>query len=579
MAYSFYSYRVEILQRPFVRSDGFTTKQTAKIDLFNSKGVLITTLSLGVPQMADVYESIGKMDPVNLDYCYIQGFSTLACKRYLQIDKAQPLPIAQFTACNSFFDSSVSVDLSLSLSENEFVIDESYVVTELLDFHLSRFLGTFRLTNCFIKAAKSNFTQARFEGDQVSFKNTILDEGVKDFQDTSFGSGEAIFTNVDFGDGDVSFINAVFNNSDVDFRVCRFGKGKVDFHYARFGGGRVSFERVDFGSGRVDFRAAEFHAGRTSFNRASFLEGELNFEGAETPKGKLTFKRAAFGNITLIFDLYQGAKSEIIFERSLFNQNISFYEAQLGKLIFSDCQFNSTVNLHVKQSDEISLAGCTMRDIVEFYTHGDPPRISSLNLAGARLLGQIYIDWDANGVRNLIYSQGCTTVAEKAEQFRILKENFNALGKYDEEDAAYVEFKRCHMKALLLNSCKQGRVGHLINRITYGAKKLLFDYMGLFATSPQRVILSILVVYVLYSLLYIAIMELGWGHIIATSASGDQLGVVDRGFYFSVVTFFTIGYGDFAPSGIARFVAGTEGFMGVFLMAYFTVAFVRKILR
>ncbi len=579
MAYSFDSYRVDILQRPFVRSDGFTTKQTAKIELFNSKGVLITTLSLGIPEMADVYERFGKMEPVNLDYCYIQGFSTIACKRYLQIDKAQPLPVAQFTACNSFFDSPISIDLSLSISEKEFVIDESYVVTELFDFHLSNLLGSFRLTNCYIKAARSNFTQVRFEGEQISFKNTIFDVGVKDFQDTSFGSGEAIFTNVDFGDGDVSFINAEFNNSDVDFRVCRFGTGKVDFHYARFGGGGVSFERVDFGSGRVDFRAAEFRAGRTSFNRASFHEGELNFEGAETPKGKLTFKRAAFGNVTIIFDLYQGAKSEIVFERSLFSQNISFSEAQIGKLIFSDCQFNSTVNLHVKQSDEISLTGCTIRDIVEFYTHGDPPRISSLNLAGVRLLGQIYIDWVANGVRSLIYSQGCTTVAEKAEQFRILKENFNALGKYDEEDAAYVEFKRCHMRALLLSSNMQGKLRHFINRIIYWAKKLLFDYMGLFATSPQRVIFSILVVYVIYSLIYIAIMGLGWGHIIATSASGDQLGIVARGFYFSVVTFFTIGYGDFAPSGIARFVAGTEGFMGVFLMAYFTVAFVRKILR
>lgn len=579
MAYSFDSYRVEILQRPYVRSDGFTTKQTAKIELFNSKGVLITTLNLGIPEMADVYERIGKMEPVNLDYCYIHGFSTTACKRYLQIDKAQPLPIVQFTACNSFFYSSVSIDLSLLLCENEFVIDESYVVTELFDFHLSRFLGSSRLTNCYIKATKCNFTQSRFEGNMVSFKNTIFDDGVKDFQDASFGSGEAIFTNIDFGDGDVSFINAEFNNSDVDFRVCRFGKGKIDFHYARFGGGGVSFERVDFGTGRVDFRAVEFHAGRTSFNRASFHGGELNFEGAETPKGKLTFKRTAFGSVALIFDLYQGAKSEIIFERSLFIQNISFSDAQLGKLFFFDCQFNSTVNLHVKQCDEISLAGCTIRDIVEFYTHGDPPRISSLNLAGVRLLGQIYIDWDTNGVRNLIYSQGCTTIAEKAEQFRILKENFNSLGKYDEEDAAYVEFKRCHMKALLLNSNKQGRVEQFISRVIYWAKKLLFDYMGLYATSPQRVIISILFVYVMYSLLYIGIMGLNWGQIIATSASGVQLGLVARSFYFSVVTFFTIGYGDFAPSGIARVIAGTEGFMGVFLMAYFTVAFVRKILR
>ena len=49
--------------------------------------------------------------------------------------------------------------------------------------------------------------------------------------------------------------------------------------------------------------------------------------------------------------------------------------------------------------------------------------------------------------------------------------------------------------------------------------------------------------------------------------------------YFSVVTLATIGYGDFAPDGFARIIAGTEGFMGVFMMSYFTVAFVRKILR
>lgn len=579
MAYSFDSYKVDIIQRPFVRSDGFTTKQTAKIDLFNSKGVLIASLSLGVPDLAEIYEAIGRMEQVNLDFCYVQGFSTLACKRYLQVDKTQPIPMSLFTARNAFFESQVSIDFSTLHVSGDFVIDDSYITSELCDFHLSHFLGSYRLTNCFIKAPKTNFTQVKFEGETVSLKNTIFDDGVKDFQDTFYGNGEAIFTNVDFGNGDVSFINAEFFSSDVDFRVSRFGIGKVDFHYARFGGGGVSFERVDFGNGRIDFRAAEFHAGRTSFNRASFHEGELNFEGAETQKGKLSFKRVSFGTVKPIFDLYQGLNSEIIFERSSFNETISFSESQVGKLVFTDCHFNATVNLHVKECNEINLSGCTIRDIVEFYTHGNPPVIKSLNLAGVRLLGQIYIDWNANRVSALIYSQDYTTVAEKAEQFRILKENFNALGKYDEEDAAYVEFKRCDMKASLINSRQEGKVGYMANRLLYLAKKLLFDHMGLYATSPQRVIASILVVYVAYSLLYIAIMALGWGYISATSATGEMLSIIARGFYFSVVTFFTIGYGDFAPLGIARFIAGTEGFMGVFMMSYFTVAFVRKILR
>ena len=49
--------------------------------------------------------------------------------------------------------------------------------------------------------------------------------------------------------------------------------------------------------------------------------------------------------------------------------------------------------------------------------------------------------------------------------------------------------------------------------------------------------------------------------------------------YYSGITFFTIGYGDYFAWGILKPIAVFEGFSGVFLMSYFTVAFVRKILR
>jgi hypothetical protein len=50
-------------------------------------------------------------------------------------------------------------------------------------------------------------------------------------------------------------------------------------------------------------------------------------------------------------------------------------------------------------------------------------------------------------------------------------------------------------------------------------------------------------------------------------------------FYYSAITFFTIGYGDYFADGYLKPIAAFEGFSGVFLMSYFTVAFVRKILR
>jgi hypothetical protein len=50
-------------------------------------------------------------------------------------------------------------------------------------------------------------------------------------------------------------------------------------------------------------------------------------------------------------------------------------------------------------------------------------------------------------------------------------------------------------------------------------------------------------------------------------------------FWCVFITMGTIGYGDYFPHGSLKFVAALEGFSGVFLMSYFTVAFVRKILR
>lgn len=53
-----------------------------------------------------------------------------------------------------------------------------------------------------------------------------------------------------------------------------------------------------------------------------------------------------------------------------------------------------------------------------------------------------------------------------------------------------------------------------------------------------------------------------------------------QGIYQSIQTFLTIGYGQVNPGNFtAVLVSGLEGFIGVFLMAYFTVSVVRKLLR
>jgi hypothetical protein len=49
--------------------------------------------------------------------------------------------------------------------------------------------------------------------------------------------------------------------------------------------------------------------------------------------------------------------------------------------------------------------------------------------------------------------------------------------------------------------------------------------------------------------------------------------------YYSVVTFTTLGYGDFTPVGVSRAIAAFEAFTGSFTLALFVVVFVKKMTR
>ncbi len=49
--------------------------------------------------------------------------------------------------------------------------------------------------------------------------------------------------------------------------------------------------------------------------------------------------------------------------------------------------------------------------------------------------------------------------------------------------------------------------------------------------------------------------------------------------YYSVVTFTTLGYGDFTPIGVSRTIAAIEAFTGSFTIALFVVVFVKKMTR
>ena len=88
----------------------------------------------------------------------------------------------------------------------------------------------------------------------------------------------------------------------------------------------------------------------------------------------------------------------------------------------------------------MDISNSLVRDIMDFKPIDYPVNIEQLNVKGMRNLGRLIIDWRKNKVFELISNQEDTHLSEKAEQFRMMKEEFNTSGEYDDEDKAYVEF-------------------------------------------------------------------------------------------------------------------------------------------
>lgn len=578
----FHKFSVKIVDKPFYAGKDISYPATAVISFYNDHMQLLFAEDYGYLSTCEIYDRIEKSGTVELDFCYIKNFSFTTYRRMNLLNKKEMLNINGISAKHAFFDSEYFIDFSF------INIDDS-----LVDFSECCFAaGELSFANSVFGKGDVDFSYAKFRGPRCDFSNSVFGEGdvvfknaiflnsFKNFQYTDFGKGNLSFVNTEFGDGEVSFLNTYFNEGNVSFKVARFGTGKVDFHFSKFKSGDISFERTEFGDGSVDFKTVEFGKGKVNFNRAVFGNGEVTFE-ASAAEGRVTFKKTAFGNGNLVFELAEYEKTELNLEKATFGTcNLSFFDGRFAKLILKGCQINHYLDMRVRKCPEIDLSDTIIRDIVDFKPYEFDVEIGVLNISAMRLLGTVYIDWNNNNVYKIISSQKNTSLAEKAEQFRVLKESFNATGQYNDEDISYVWFKRYEAKAEFLKIKEQNNWKLLYEMPAHYFKKIVFDHAGLYATDPFRVMLSMVVTYVTFSLIYAAVLAVGAGGIV--SGLGDDhalIGIIGRSFYHSGITFLTIGYGDFYPMGAVRWLSNVEGFVGVFLMSYFTVAFVRKILR
>ena len=546
--------QIKIVDQPFE-----DCLQRVEVSLVDTHGRKKEKFVLGVVEVNSLYDQLAQGQSINLDNRYVQDFSLADYRKRAGIPNDQTVILETFSARNAYFENESGTDFSFAEFNGESAV----------------------FSNCIFGDGPVSFYHASFCVKRAEFQATRFGSGLANFQYVEFHSESCMFDGIQFDTGDVQFISAKFGDSKVSFREAQFGEGVVDFHYSSFGNGNLTFDKAVFGGGEVSFKRVDFGHGKVDFKRVNFGDGNIDFSEADFKSGKIIFRSAVFGNGHVIFD-HVVSESDFIFDNAEFgNGKLSFFGAKASKLSFQLCQFNNYLDLRVNTVRRIDLSYTIVRDIIDLMpTEKCKVEVDQMNFSGMRNLGNLYLDWQGNKVLKLILSQTDSSFKQKSEQFLVLKETYKTTGRYADEDKAYVWYKRMELKSDLEHAIQKDARNAFWAYPTAFSKWLLFDKIGLYATEPLRVLFSVGVVYTLFSLLYLFLPFVADTYI--DTGGGDtlaNLNEVAKAFYYSAITFLTIGYGEYYPIGVMRIFASIEGYVGVFLMGYFSVAFVRKVLR
>lgn len=551
------TYEIETLDVEFTHA-GQTTASTVIIRKYRKKKK-IRTVRYGLKDKDEIYQDIQAGRPINLDRCYVKNFSLVEYRKiYGKADEEQTF-LPAFSAQGTFFDANRSTDFSYAAFDDE----------------LTSFKGAI------FSQGNINFNKANFHKGDADFSEVSFGGGDVNFQYARFEDGDLNFENAFCEGGEISFVNANFGNGAINFRDMEFGSGNTSFMYAKFGSGEKTFERANFSGQHSDFRMVEFGSGKVDFRRADFGDSYVTFDQSEFGHGRVNFRLAKFGEEEVSFEMVDFGTGGANFERAIFGSGkLNFSNTKFDELILHGTQLNGYVDLRVTDGGLIDLTDTIVRDVIDFQPASSEVKIKTLNIAGMRTLGRIFIDWHRNNVHQLIASQKDTTMLDKAIQFNILKEALHNNGQYTDEDLAYIAFKRFELQAFRKDNMAKSAINALWVYPSVAVQWLVFDKAGLYATNPVRVLVSMILVYTAFSVSFIFLPDMIVGAGIECSgADHTELHHAVKAFYYSAITFTTVGYGDCLPSGMIKILAGIEGWVGVFLMSYFTVAFVRRILR
>jgi len=177
------------------------------------------------------------------------------------------------------------------------------------------------------------------------------------------------------------------------------------------------------------------------------------------------------------------------------------------------------------------------------------------NLKDARFLTKE--NFKGEGGRETVDEKGPKTARES---YANLKQYFLVNARYNDVSWASFNENRMELRRLL----REKKVGFF--------PFLVMGFLCGWGERPLRATVSALSIIMIYAVIFFMLKSIE-----ATVGGNAQPSFLDH-IYYSIITFTTVGYGDFLPKANAfyRLLAGSEAFVGIFMMGLFVFSLGRR---
>jgi len=331
-------------------------------------------------------------------------------------------------------------------------------------------------------------------------------------------------------DLDYNFMGFIFVG-DIDFRslLNQSVSKNVSFEAAEFHG-TAHFDEIEFQKDFF-FNQAEFHHGDVFFSRAKF-HGETHFDSTR-------FEHADFVRVEF--------HGETHFWATRFGQGTHFMRAKFtARAYFSNSFIRGRVSFASATLENISLTPLNLDEDAR------------IDFADARLRNTEITRQD---IEDHIMQEREKFFPQAKEIYLLLKNNFHSLGRYDDESWAFKKEKDMERKSYFHFRFFPKWLGSMFWNILYGYGERLIFILGWCA--------GLIFFSSIWYWLYKGVGEMVGQQIVPLKGYLNYL-------YFSVITFTTLGYGDFRPRGGCKILASIEALLGIFFVALFIFTIARR---